>query len=202
MKAKEVLHILNITHRTLTTYVKKGLLNPIKINTNHYDYDPEEVFAILGKNKERYNITYSRVSLPKQKNDLKTQTKRLYEFSTSNGYQIKEQIEDIKSSMSFDDRKGFVKLLKKVMNYEVKNVIIEHKDRLVRFGFELIQMLFDKYGTNIIVISNDETNKTYEQELTDDLLSIIHYYSMKSYSYKRKLNNAAKALKTDDNTEN
>ena len=61
--------------------------------------------------------------------------------------------------------------------------------------------MFEKYGTNIIIISDDETNKTYEQELTDDLLSIIHYYSMKSYSYRRKLNNAEKALKTDDNTE-
>lgn len=201
MKAKEVLNILNIGHRTLGTYVKKGLLNPIKINTNHYEYDPEEVFAILGKNKERYNITYSRVSLPKQKNDLKTQTKRLYDFAASNGYQIKEQIEDVKSGMSFGERKGFVKLLKKVTNYEVQNVIIEHKDRLVRFGFELVKLLFEKYGTNIIIISDDEVNKTYEQELTDDLLSIIHYYSMKSYSYRRKLNNAAKALKTDDNTE-
>ena len=201
MKAKEVLNILNIGHRTLGTYVKKGLLNPIKINTNHYEYDPEEVFSILGKKKERYNITYSRVSLYKQKNDLKTQTKRLYDFATSNGYLIKEQIEDVKSGMSFEDRKGFVKLLKKVSNYEVKNVIIEHKDRLVRFGFELVKMLFEKYGTNIIIISDDETNKTYEQELTDDLLSIIHYYSMKSYSYRRKLNNAAKALKTNDNTE-
>lgn len=201
MKAKEVLNILNIGHRTLGTYVKKGLLNPIKINTNHYEYDPEEVFAILGKNKERYNITYSRVSLPKQKNDLKTQTKRLYDFAASNGYQIKEQIEDVKSGMSFGERKGFVKLLKKVTNYEVQNVIIEHKDRLVRFGFELVKLLFEKYGTNIIIISDDETNKTYEQELTDDLLSIIHYYSMKSYSYRRKLNNVAKALKTDDNTE-
>ena len=201
MKAKEVLNILNIGHRTLGTYVKKKLLNPIKINTNHYEYDPEEVFAILGKKKERYNITYSRVSLHKQKNDLKTQTKRLYDFATSNGYLIKEQIEDVKSGMSFEDRKGFVKLLKKVTNYEIKNVIIENKDRLVRFGFELVKMLFEKYGTNIIIISDDETNKTYEQELTDDLLSIIHYYSMKSYSYRRKLNNAAKALKTDDNTE-
>lgn len=201
MKAKEVLNILNIGHRTLGTYVKKGLLNPIKINSNHYEYDPEEVFSILGKKKERYNITYSRVSLPKQKNDLKTQTKRLYDFATSNGYLIKEQIEDVKSGMSFEDRKGFIKLLKKVTNYEVKNVIIEHKDRLVRFGFELVKMLFEKYGTNIIIISDDETNKTYEQELTEDLLSIIHYYSMKSYSYIRKLNNAAKALKTDDNTE-
>ena len=93
MKAKEVLNILNIGHRTLGNYVKKGLLNPIKINTNHYEYNPEEVFSILGKNKGRYNIIYSRVSLPKQKNDLKTQTKRLYDFAASNGYQIKERIE-------------------------------------------------------------------------------------------------------------
>lgn len=201
MKAKEVLNILNIGYRTLGTYVKKGLLNPIKINTNHYEYDPEEVFAILGKSKERYNLTYSRVSLPKQKNDLKAQTKRLYDFAASNGYQIKEQIEDVKSGMSFEGRKGFVKLLKKVTNYEVKNVIIEHKDRLVRFGFELVKMLFEKYGTNIIIISDDETDTTYEQELTDDLLSIMHYCSMRSYSYRRKLNNAAKALKADDNAE-
>ena len=200
MKAKEVLNILNIGHRTLVTYVKKGLLNPIKINTNHYEYNQEEVFAILCKNKERYNVTYSRVSLSKQKNYLKTQTKRLYDFATSNGYLIKEQIEDVKSGMSFEDRKGFVKLLKKVTNYEIKNVIVEHKDRLVRFGFDLVKMLFEKYGTNIIVISDDDINKTYEQELTDDLLSIIHYYSMKSYSHRRKLNNAAKALKADDNT--
>lgn len=125
----------------------------------------------------------------------------MYDFAISKGLQLKEQIEDVKSGMSFEERKGFVKLLKKVTNYEVKNVIIENKDRLVRFGFDLIKMLFEKYGTNIIILS-DEMNKSYEQELTDDLLSIIHYYSMKSHSHRRKLNNAAKALKIDDNTEN
>lgn len=201
MKTKEVLKILNITHRTLGNYNKKGILHPIKINTNHYEYDPEEVYAILGKGVERYNVTYSRVSLPKQKKDLEKQTQRLYDYALSNGYVLKEQITDVKSGMSFNDRKGFVKLLKKVTNYEVKNVIVENKDRLVRFGFELIKMLFEKYGTNIIVLS-EEPNKTYEQELTDDLISIIHYYSMKSYSHRRKLNNAENALKeVDDNTE-
>lgn len=201
MKAKEVLKILNITHRTLGTYNKKGILHPVKINTNHYEYNTEEVYALLGKGVERYNVTYSRVSLPKQKKDLEKQTQRLYDFALTNGYTLKEQITDVKSGMSFEERKGFVKLLKKVTNYEVKNVIIENKDRLVRFGFELIKMLFEKYGTNIIILS-DEPNKTYEQELTDDLISIIHYYSMKSYSHRRKLNNAEKALKEiDDNTE-
>lgn len=136
-----------------------------------------------------------------KKKDLEKQTQHLYDFAIANGYAIKEQITDVKSGMSFNERKGFIKLLKKVTNYEVKNVIIENKDRLVRFGFELVKMLFEKYGTNIIILS-DEPNKTYEQELTEDLISIIHYYSMKSYSHRRKLNNAEKALKEiDDNTE-
>ena len=60
----------------------------------------------------------------------------------SNGYQIKEQLEDIKSGMSFSERKSFMKLIQMVTNYEIDKVIIENKDRLVRFGFELIETLF------------------------------------------------------------
>ena len=197
MKARDVLNILHITHKTLGTYVKSGKLNPHKINSHHYEYDSEEVYALVGKGKERYNVTYSRVSLPKQKNDLETQTQRLYDFAVANGYQINEQITDIKSGMAFNERKGFMKLLDKVTKYEVKTVIIENKDRLVRFGFDLIRTVFEKYGTTIVVIS-EEANKTYEQELTDDLISIIHYYSMKSYGYRRKLHNAEQALKEQE----
>ena len=95
-----------------------------------------------------------------------------------------------------------MKLIEKINKKEVDLIVVLYKDRLVRFGFDLIKILFEKYGTNIIVLS-DEPNKTYEQELTEDLISIIHYYSMKSYSHRRKLNNAEKALKEiDDNTEN
>lgn len=197
MKTKEVLSILNITHRTLGNYVKQGKLHPIKINSKHFEYDAEEIYGLLGKNKERYNVTYSRVSLNKQKNDLKSQTERLYNYAISNGFSIKEQIEDIKSGMNFSERKGFIKLLNIVSKYEVKNVIVENKDRLVRFGFDLVKMLFSKFGTNIIVVS-DVDNRTYEEEITDDLISIIHYYSMKSYSHRRKMNKAEKILKDSD----
>lgn len=200
MKAKEVRNILGITRKTLNNYVNSGKVHPIKINTHHYEYDEEEIYSLLGKGKERYNITYSRVSLPKQKGELKTQTERLYNFAISNGYQIKEQLEDIKSGMSFTNRKSFCKLLNKVTNHEVKYVIIENKDRLVRFGFELIEMFFNKFGTKIIVASETE-NKTYEQELTDDLISIIHYCSMKSYSHRRKLHKIEEELKNNADTE-
>jgi len=84
-----------------------------------------------------------------------------------------------------------------VINHEVDKVIIENKDRLTRFGFELLKETFRKHGTEIIVISEVD-NKSYEQELTDDLISIIHYYSMKSYSHRRQLHNAQKALEEKD----
>lgn len=200
MKAKEVRNVLGITKKTISNYINSGKLNPVKINSHHYEYDENEVYGLLGKSKERYNVTYSRVSQQKQKNDLKLQTKRLYDFAISNGYQIKEQLEDIKSGMSFSERKSFCKLLNKITNYEIKYLIIENKDRLVRFGFDLLEMLFKKFGTQIIVASDTE-NKTYEQELTDDLISIIHYYSMKSYSYRRKLHKIEEELKNNANTE-
>ena len=87
-----------------------------------------------------------------------------------------------------------MKLLNIVCENRVKTVIVENKDRLVRFGFNLLKEVFRLHGTEIVVIS-DIPNKSYEQELTDDLISIIHYYSMKSYSNRRKLNNAEKILK-------
>lgn len=96
--------------------------------------------------------------------------------------------------MVFNERKGFNELLDAVLSNEVNTVIIENKDRLCRFGYDLLETVFKKHGTRIIVTSNSDS-KTYEQELTDDLISIIHHYSMKSYSHRRKLNNAEKDLR-------
>lgn len=200
MKAREVKKILRVTQKTLNNYIKSGRLNPLKINKNHYEYDRDEVYSLINKNNERFNVTYARVSLPKQKNDLVTQNEMLYDFSMRNGYALKEQIQDVKSGMCFSERKGFMKLLAMVTDNLVDKVIVENKDRLVRFGFDLLKEVFGKHGTDIIVMSETE-NKSYEQELTDDLISIIHYYSMKSYSNRRRLHNAEKALKNNSTEE-
>lgn len=200
MKSKEVKRLLGVTQKTINNYIKAGKLNPVKMTSTHYEYDENEVYKLLGKEKERVSVTYGRVSLPKQKEDLQRQNERLYDFALKNGYKLSEQLSDIKSGMFFKERKSFVKLLDKVTNYQIDKVIIENKDRLVRFGYELLEALFKKFGTEIIVMSETD-NKSYEQELTDDLLSIIHYYSMKHYSRQRALNNAAKALKETKETE-
>ena len=196
MKSSKVKQILNVTQQTLSNYVAKGILHPVKLSKTHYEYDEDEVYALLGKNKnnDRMVVIYARVSLPKQKDDLERQIERLYSYAISNGYNISEQLSDIKSGMEFEKRKDFMKLLNMVCENRVKTVIVENKDRLVRFEFNLLKEVFKLHGTEIVVMS-DIPNKSYEQELTDDLISIIHYYSMKSYSNRRKLNNAEKILK-------
>lgn len=196
LKAKEAKKILNVTQQTLYNYIKDGKLNPVKLSSSRYLYDEDEVYNLIQKNRsnERKTITYGRVSLPKQKADLERQNQRLYQYAINNGFNVSMQLSDIKSGMEFEKRKNFRKLIEMVVNGEVKQVIVENKDRLVRFGFDLLKEVFRCHGTDIIVIS-DIDNKSYEEELTDDLISIIHYYSMKSYSNRRKLNNAAMALK-------
>lgn len=198
MKAGEVKKILGITQKTINNYVNNGKLHPHVVNSHHYEYDRDEVYSLIKKSKPRVNVTYARVSLPKQKNDLITQNERLYEFALKNGYTISEQLQDVKSGMAFGERKSFVKLINMVTDDKVEYVIVENRDRLVRFGFDLLKEVFARHGTHIIVMSEAD-NKSYEQELTDDLISIIHYYSMKSYSHRRKLHNAEKALKNNEN---
>jgi len=201
MKSKEVKKILNITQQTLHNYVHAGKIRHVVLNSYHYEYNEDDVYGLIGmrrNGREKINITYSRVSLSKQKNDLKSQTKRLYDFCLSKGITISEQLEDIKSGMNFKDRKSFNELTKKIVSGCVETVVVENKDRLCRFGFDLFESFCKYFGTNIIIASEVE-NKSYEQELTEDLVSIIHYFSMRSYAHRAKLNRLRNELKTVEN---
>ena len=199
MKAKEVLKLLNITRVTLCTYVKKGLIKVTKTPTGQYIYNDEDVYSFIGLKKKRNNkliISYSRVSTQSQKNQLKEQTNRIYNSCINLGITLDEQIEDIKSGMSYD-RKGFQRLCQLVIEGKVQLIVIENKDRLIRFGFEIFEQFFKYFGTTIKILNDNIENKTYEQELTEDLISIIHYFTMKSYSHRRRLNKLRKELENE-----
>ena len=199
MKSKEVLKILGVTRTTLTKYVKEGTIKVTKMKNGYYNYDDDSVYAFIGLKKKKHNskiISYARVSTQNQKEQLKAQSNRIYEFCISKGIVLDEQIEDIKSGMSFD-RKGFDKLCQEVIRGNVEMIVIENKDRLMRFGYEMFEKFFRYFGTKILVLNNEISNKSYEQELTDDLISIIHYFSMKSYSHSRKLNKLRKELEVE-----
>lgn len=199
MKAKEVLKLLNISRVTLMNYVKKGYIKATKSITGIYNYDENSVYAFIGLKKRKYNkkiISYARVSTPNQKEQLKEQNIRIYNSCISKGLILDEQIDDIKSGMS-SDRKGFQYICQEIIKGNVKILVIENKDRLMRFGFEMFEQFFKYFGTSILVLNDSIENKSYEQELTEDLVSIIHYFTIKSYSHRRKLNKIRKELENE-----
>ena len=200
MKAKEVLKLLSITRNTLTNYVQKGLIKVTTTPTGRYIYDDDSVFAFIGLKRKRTNkliISYSRVSTQGQKQQLKEQTNRIYNSCISLGITLDKQIEDIKSGMSYD-RKGFQELCQLVIEGKVQMIVIENKDRLIRFGFDIFEQFFKYFGTTIKVLNDTIENKSYEQELTEDLISIIHYFTMKSYSHRRKLNKLRREIEQEN----
>ena len=84
-----------------------------------------------------------------------------------------------------ENRNDFNELIKAVTEYKINNIYITYKDRLTRFGFNYFETFFDLFDTKIVTLNNIE-QESIEQELTEDLISIIHHFSMKMYSNRRK----------------
>lgn len=99
--------------------------------------------------------------------------------------------------MNFD-RDGLAELIRLVVKGDVETIVVENKNRLCRFGFELFEQFCKYFKTKVLVV-NDLTEKSYEQELTEDLISIIHYFSMKSCSHRRKLNKLRRQIELGTN---
>ena len=198
MKAKDVLKILNITRPTLTKYVKENKIKIDSVINGQYVYNDESVYSLIGLKKEkqnRLNVIYARVSNPPKKY-LDEQLKRLINFCSEKGITIDKEYFDIKSGMNFK-RDQFKDLIQEIVKGNIELIVIENKDRLCRFGFDLFNE-FCKYFKTKIIIVNELSEKNFEQELTEDLISIIHYFSMKSYSHSRKLNKIKKELENDN----
>ena len=185
MKTKQVLNLLKITRPTLTKYVKTNVIQVTLLPNGRYDYDDQSVYLFLNKNIERKIIIYARVSTVKQKKDLENQIELLKNFCFQNGLQINEVYKDVASGISFEKRNDFFKMLDEVISNKVEKIIITYKDRLSRVGFDLFSHLFKKFGTEIVVISEIGSPKLDSQEIFEEIISMLHCYSMKLYS-KRK----------------
>ena len=127
-------------------------------------------------------IGYCRVSTPAQKDDLKTQVENIKTYMYAKGYQF-EIIEDIGSGINYR-KKGLKELLSKISNHEISKIVILYKDRLVRFGYEMIEYLCQINSVEIEIIDNTEYSK--EQELTDDLIQIITVFANRLYGQRSK----------------
>lgn len=185
MKSKEVLELLQITRPTLTKYVKEGLIKTTTLPNGRYDYDSESVYKLFNKGVETLAYIYIFLSTPKQKNDLENQINLLKQFCFSNGYKISKIYSDIASGISFEKRKDFFLMLDDIISGKVERIIITYKDRLSRVGFELFYHLFKKYNCEIVIMSEIGSSKLDSEEIFEEIVSLLHCYSMKMYS-KRK----------------
>ena len=127
-------------------------------------------------------IGYCRVSTPSQKDDLKNQVNNVKSYMIAKGYQY-EMIEEIGSGIHYH-KKGLKQLIDKINNQEVNKVVVLYQDRLVRFGFEWIESLCQINGVELEII--DHTEKSKEEELTDDLIQIITVFANRLYGQRSK----------------
>lgn len=186
MKANEVLELLHITRPTLCKYVKENIIKTSVLPNGRYDYDKDSIYKLFNKGVERKTYVYARVSTAKQKQDLENQVELLKQFCFSNGYIINGVYSDISSGISFEKRKEFFNMLDEILTRRVERIVVTYKDRLSRVGFELFKYLFRKFDTEIIVMSEVGSNKLDSKEIFEEIVSLLHCYSMKLYSSRRK----------------
>lgn len=196
MKAKDVLKILKVTRQTLTKYVKEGRIEVTVKGNGQYDYDVDDVYKLVNGDIERKTYVYARVATLNQKEDLDNQVRILKTFCFQNGYVLDGVYQDVASGISFEKRTQFFDLLDEVLAGRVKKVIVVYSDRISRIGFELFNHLFTKHGCDIIVISEVGSTDLDNEEIFEDVVSLLHCYSMKIYS-KRK-DKVIKELIEDD----
>lgn len=120
---------------------------------------------------------YARVSTNKQIKDLENQIDYLTKYAVSNGYKVEYVFKDIASGIN-ENRKGLNDLLNLVFNNQISKIIISHKDRLTRFGFDYFKNICEYFGTEIEIV-NLESDKSFKEELSEDLIAIIQQFSMK-----------------------
>lgn len=186
MKAGEVLKILRVSRPSLTAYVKAGHISVVTLPNGRYDYDRNSVMKFMGKVTERTTVIYGRVSTRSQKKDLENQLDLLKRYCVSQNYLLSAVYQDIASGLNFSDRKEFMELIDEVIAGKIERVVITYKDRLSRIAFDFFKTLFEKYACEIVVISEVGSSKLDADEVFDEIVHLLHCYSMKLYSSRRK----------------
>ena len=178
LSSKEFRNKYRISSATLWRRVHVGAVKTKELygTTYYLDEDPSSEASM--------NVIYCRVSNTKQQADLKRQETILREYCVSNGIIPDKVISDIASGMN-ENRKGLQELIGLVKDGKVKTVYVSYKDRLTRFGFDYFVYLFNLFGTEIKVV-NLTSEEDFQQELTQDFISILNHFSMKLYSNRRK----------------
>ena len=174
-----------VTYRTAHNHFKRGLIEGAYQLPTGTVVIPD--YSDLNKKKIDYVVTYARVSSSENKNNLEKQSERLINYCNAIGLKTHENIKEIGSGIN-DNRTKLMNVFKKG---KVTKLIVEHKDRLTRFGFNYINELCDKIGCEIIIINETQTAK---EDLMQDFVSIITSFCSKIYGQRRSKRKTEKLI--------
>lgn len=181
VKGKEACARLDVCHNTLRKLADDGRIETIRVSgQRRYNVD-----AYLGLQQQQSTICYCRVSSIKQRDDLARQVAFMQEK-----YPQAEIVKDIGSGLNFK-RNGLKAILERAMHGTRIQLVVAHRDRLARFGSELIRQVIESNGGQLVVLSEDSLSP--EEELTKDLLNIIHVFSCRMHglrNYKKQVSEA------------
>lgn len=190
--------LINRTEQTLRNWDKSGKLKPAYVDkdTGYRYYTEKQLKEYNGENiREKQVIGYCRVSSLKQKDALNRQIENVKMYMYAKGYQF-SIISDIGSGVNYQN-KGLNTLMNMVLNEKISKIVILYKDRLVRFGFELIENICNSKGIEIEIIDN--TERTDEEEIVEDLIQIITVFSCRLQGKRsKKTKRIIEELKQDD----
>jgi len=179
LPSRKAAKIIGVHPNTLRKWADSGEIKHIKTASGQRKYD---VSDYLGKNRELQTVCYCRVSSYKQKDDLQRQIEYM-----QNRFPEAKIIKDIGSGINFK-RKGLKAILERAINGDKLRLVSAHKDRIARFGFDLIKWIIEKSDGELLVLN--ESDLSPEQELTQDLLTILHVFSCRMHglrSYKNEI---------------
>ena len=201
----EAARILGVTTTTLRNWDKKGLLKPDELTKGKARRYRVESLRNINRNiiftkDDLKTIAYARVSSHDQKQDLNRQVQLLELYCTKHGYKY-EVIQDIGSGMNYY-KKGLTRLIDLILDNQVQRLILTHKDRLLRFGAELVFSICEAKNVEVIIINQGEEPPSFEEELAEDVLEIVTVFSSRLYGSrseknKKLINDLEKVVETD-----
>ena len=172
--SRETCKILGVHPNTLRKWANEGKIQYYKSESKQRRYCIE---SFIGTQEQKQNYCYCRVSSAKQKDDLQRQVIFMQEK-----YPTYKIIKDIGSGLNFK-RKGLIYLLEQGNKKNIGEIVVAHKDRLSRFGFELIEWIVKENGGKIVVLNRSEESP--QEELTTDLLTILHVFSCRLHGLRK-----------------
>jgi len=184
----KIANILGVSKQTLRRWESQGKIKVFRTPKNHRRYDLSELDG-FSKNRqtssEKITIGYARVSSHDQKEDLIRQAELLESYLAKNGWSY-EIIQDLGSGLNYN-KKGLKKLINLICSKNIERLVLTHKDRLLRFGSELIFSICEHFGIEIIIM-NASKDLTFEDELVQDVLAIITVFSARLYGSRSRKN--------------